>query len=165
MKLDSGISELNLAQTRSGLVFDADATALVGSFADELGCYRARRSWVEVLNNYFLLERDRDYKLEVISDGELTGEYVLSCNFISACGRYAFWRLINNQAIDAERDLCSGGDVRKQRARSLSWDDEDELDEPLSFPSLLHQELYRNSHAKSRSWYDKFIEKITGKPR
>ena len=60
--------------------------------------------WQAILASHFLLEPDRDYELRTHCslDDE---QFVLSCSFLSACGRYAFWRLVNRQAPEAEQKL------------------------------------------------------------
>lgn len=114
MALDFNSSSLEPCSRDQNVVFDAESVALLGKFNDELSAYRTRKKWVDVLSSYFLLERDRDYELEIkfLDEEE---HFILSCTFISACGRYAFWRLINHQAPEAEQKLSPNG-----RARSLS---------------------------------------------
>ena len=89
----------------SSLIYDTDAISLIGRFSDELSAYRSRRKWVEILSNYFLLEPERDFESKIISS-ETSDGFLLHCNFTSACGRYAFWRLINHQAPEAEEKLA-----------------------------------------------------------
>ena len=101
-------------KSRRGLIFDSEGVNLTGQFNDELGVYRARKLWVQTLNNYFLLERERDYDMEIVVDAE-RGSWKLNCTFLSACGRYAFWRLINHQAPEAELRL-SGASIGERRA-------------------------------------------------
>jgi hypothetical protein len=104
MAVRSKSINLDLSKYKPGLVFDADGITLLGKYTDELSAYRAKKQWVDVLNSYFLLERDRDYDMWV--SGTLAEQYyVLSCSFVSACGRYAFWRLVNRQAPEAEEKL------------------------------------------------------------
>jgi hypothetical protein len=95
---------IDLSKFKPGLIFDADGVCLFGKYHDELSAWRGKNKWIEVLHDYFLLEPERDYEMKVISDLE-TGTFCLSCNFESACGRYTFWRLINHQAPEAERNL------------------------------------------------------------
>ena len=104
-----------IARQKPGLIYDADTVTLVGKYTDELSAHRARRQWVDLLNSYFLLERDRDYEMFVTSSLE-ESYFVLNCCFISACGRYAFWRLINHQAPEAEERL--GGTVKSTSGKS-----------------------------------------------
>ncbi len=100
-----GYERSNLSR-KSGLIFDAEGVTLIARYSDELSAYRARRSWVDTLRNYFLLEAERDFEMAVLSSPE-GGHFSLSCFFISACGRYAFWRLINDQAPEAQLKLST----------------------------------------------------------
>jgi hypothetical protein len=96
----------NTSSAQQSVSYDADNVCLLGSFNDELTSYRTRREWVDILANYFLLEKDRDYTLEIeAKEGQEEANFQLKCVFTSACGRYAFWRLINRQAPEAERLL------------------------------------------------------------
>ncbi len=99
-------------KSRRGLIFDAEGVNLTGQFNDELGVYRARKLWIQTLNNYFLLERERDYDMEIAADTE-HGAWKLNCTFNSACGRYAFWRLVNHQAPEAELRLSGASYVQR----------------------------------------------------
>ena len=105
-------------RNKPGLVFDADTITLIGKFSDELAAYRARRKWREVLTTYFLLEHDRDYEMQIQHQSEAS-EWTLRCEFQSACGRYAFWRLINRQAPEAELKLHSRNMISQKAARIL----------------------------------------------
>jgi len=108
MKPETQEIAINLSKFKPGLIFDADGVCLFGKYHDELSAWRAKKKWVEVLHDYFLLENNRDYEINVVSEiGTFT--FCLSCSFSSACGRYAFWRLINHQAPEAERKL--GGTI------------------------------------------------------
>jgi len=97
-------SLLDLSKYTSGLIYDADTVTLIGKYTDELSCHRARKNWVELFSNYFLLEANRDYDILVESDLD-GGIFIINCIFTSACGRYAFWRLVNQQAPEAEQKL------------------------------------------------------------
>jgi len=97
--------EIEAGNLGSSLIYDTDAISLIGRFTDELSAYRSRRNWIEVLSNHFLLESERDFELKIIAS-DTSGSFLLSCSFISACGRYAFWRLINHQAPEAEEKMA-----------------------------------------------------------
>jgi hypothetical protein len=97
----------------SGLTFDADCATMIAVFTDELGAYRARKNWQKVFHDYFLLESDRDYDCDITLPEENSRFYILSCSFSSACGRYAFWRLINHQSPEAEKKLS--GSINGER--------------------------------------------------
>lgn len=106
MSLDSQSIAFDKYTHKNGLIYDAEGVTLIGTYGDELSAYRARRRWMEVFSNYFLLERERDYDLSVTASDE-ENTFALHATFISACGRYAFWRLINRQALEAEQKLCN----------------------------------------------------------
>ena len=108
----------DLGTTKRGLTYDADGITLIDHYSDELAAYRSRRSWIDVLHSHFLLERDRDYEIWVTPTDDETG-YLLSCCFVSACGRYAFWRLINHQAPEAESKLTENAGASKSGVRGF----------------------------------------------
>lgn len=81
--------------------FDSETAALDGFYTDELSAFRARKVWIETLESNFLLEHKGDFRLKVISYREEL-RWVLRCEFLTACGRYAFWRLTNHQAPEAQ---------------------------------------------------------------
>lgn len=84
-----------------GVKFDLDAVSLFGIYRDELSLFRAKRNWCEILESNFLLEPGYDYNLNKVS-AEDRSNFVLHCSFLTACGRYAFWRLTNDQAPEAQ---------------------------------------------------------------
>jgi hypothetical protein len=81
--------------------FDPERVILQGVYRDQLSAYRARRIWAEALASNFLLDPGHDYEISVQSDLK-QGRFLLNCSFTSACGRYAFWRLTNEQAPEAQ---------------------------------------------------------------
>lgn len=90
---------------RDGITFNAEGVSLIAQFEDELSAYRAKKNWVTTLHTSFLLQRDKDYELEIKGSVE-EGSFSAQCKFTSPCGRYAFWRLINQQAPETERKLA-----------------------------------------------------------
>lgn len=90
--------EANLADVE--VLFDMDTLTLVGRYKDELSAYRAKKAWLKTLQDCFLLDSDSDISLK-ISKLEEPGQFVLSCEFMSSCARYAFWRLTNNHVPEA----------------------------------------------------------------
>lgn len=84
-----------------GLWYDADRLVLEGLYLDEITAYRARKRWIKTLESNFLLEEQHDFriKVRVVADA---GRYRVRCDFISACGRYAFWRLTHHQAPEVQ---------------------------------------------------------------
>ncbi|MBX7143334.1 MAG: hypothetical protein K1X79_02675 [Oligoflexia bacterium] len=84
-----------------GVCFDPERITLEGLYCDQLSAYRARRVWEETLGHSFLLEPKHDFILRVKAVGS-EPRYALRCEFLTACARYAFWRLTNNQAPEAQ---------------------------------------------------------------
>lgn len=84
-----------------GLWYDADRLTLAGIYLDEVTAYRARKRWIEALENNFLLEERQDFLLKVrpVHGGKY---FKVRCEFLSACGRYAFWRLTHHQAPEVQ---------------------------------------------------------------
>jgi len=81
--------------------FDPETFALAGCYSDELAVYRARRGWREALEHHFVLEKDQDFTLEILPDTSLERFYI-RCEFVSASGRSAFWRIIHHEAPEAQ---------------------------------------------------------------
>ncbi|MCB0325707.1 MAG: hypothetical protein KDD69_19130 [Bdellovibrionales bacterium] len=128
---------LDMSKQKAGLIYDADGVTLLGKYADELSAHRAKRQWAEVLSSYFLLEKERDYDMWVVSDIG-NGYFVRSCCFVSACWRYAFWRLINHQAPEAEQRL-GGGSTETPAKRLLGSVKTGEEDKRWVFSALNDQ--------------------------
>jgi hypothetical protein len=80
--------------------FDLEKIVLEGLYADELSAHRARKTWARILESSFLLDLEYDFK--VVVDRENEPYYSVRCDFNSACGRYAFWRLTHNQAPEIQ---------------------------------------------------------------
>jgi len=80
--------------------FDLDKIVLQGMYADELSAYRAKKTWSRTLETSFLLDLDFDFK--VIVEHSNSSFYSVKCDFSTACGRYAFWRLTHNQAPEIQ---------------------------------------------------------------
>jgi len=103
---ESSHAVVNGGESNNTMTYNTDNISIISQFADEMSVYRCRRTWTEILGNHFLLEKDRDFKMDILISESL---FQLTCEFNSACGRYAFWRLINHQAPEAERKLISSG--------------------------------------------------------
>jgi len=88
-------------QRESEVCFDPDKTILEGLYTDELSAHRARKNWLTALETHFLLDLDHDFSMKIEFD-EADKVYRLKCTFSSACARYAFWRLTNSQAPEAQ---------------------------------------------------------------
>jgi hypothetical protein len=85
----------------SGLWYDPERIVLGGAYTDQVTAYRARKRWIKALETNFLLENQHDFRLQVTTDPE-TERFCVRCDFLTACGRYAFWRLTHNQAPDVQ---------------------------------------------------------------
>jgi len=81
--------------------FDGEKVRLEGYYPDQLSAYRAKKIWVQTLQTFFLLEHDQDISCHVESR-EDEGLFALRCDFLSACARYAFWRLTNEQTPEVQ---------------------------------------------------------------
>lgn len=84
-----------------GVAFDMSRMTLDGLYQNELDAYRAKRVWKQALSSLFILDPEHDFELSVHSDSS-SDTFLLTCEFKTACGRYAFWRLTNNQAPEAQ---------------------------------------------------------------
>jgi hypothetical protein len=110
-------AEASLSGYREGnVVFDPHSLLLEGLYKDEISAYRARRVWQDALEECFLLDNNRDFHLRIESQPE-NSRFFLRCAFRSACARYAFWRLINNQAPEAQY-LIESGHIPKSETNS-----------------------------------------------
>ncbi|MDZ4785486.1 MAG: hypothetical protein SGJ02_05355 [bacterium] len=87
-----------------GVCFDPEEIKLLGVYADELSLFRARNRWKNILESTFMLEDTHDFALLITKDYE-EARFNLICNFNTACGRYAFWRLTNYQAPEAQYEI------------------------------------------------------------
>lgn len=83
-----------------GVCFDADTDTLHGNYTDELSAYRARKGWKESLRLTFGLEDGFDFISVIETSNHNT--YVVSCRFISASGKYAFWKITNNRSPESQ---------------------------------------------------------------
>lgn len=100
-----------------GLWYDPDRLIIEGIYCDEVTAYRARRRWIEAFKVHFLLEDGEDFSLKVkLLRGNRN--FKVQCSFLTACGRYAFWRLTHHQALEVQciletahlpRTFCSVG--------------------------------------------------------
>lgn len=88
-------------QAAIGVLFNPDNVTLQGIYSDQLSAYRAKRVWADILEANFLLEREHDFSLTVVSCIP-ESRFLLTCEFSTACGRYAFWRLTNSQSPESQ---------------------------------------------------------------
>ncbi|MFN8391081.1 MAG: hypothetical protein U0136_12395 [Bdellovibrionota bacterium] len=142
-------TSVDITKAKPGLIYDAEGVTLIGKYTDELSAHRARKEWQSILNSHFLLESDRDYELKtycVLDDNQ----FLLSCAFMSACGRYAFWRLVNRQAPEAEQKLNGAKERIQKSAKGFlgsTWGSENK--ETSFVVSALEEEIQRNEENTS----------------
>lgn len=98
---DQPIYKLSSAIPSEGVTFDPDAIVIQGIYQDELSAHRAKRLWAEALLTNFLLDEGEDFSLSITALRE-SGCFYLACYFLTASGRYAFWRITNHQAPEAQ---------------------------------------------------------------
>lgn len=128
----ASLPNIEPSRPEQGLTYDAEAVTMIGWYGDQVSAYRKRKAWSEVLGSHFLLEKVRDYELTICHrEGE--PYFFLLCNFTSACGRYAFWRLMNHQAPDAESKL--GGRAHQRKMTTTAF-------ESLKRTSQIHRERH-----------------------
>ncbi len=147
------------SQIPSGVCFDPDRITLEGWYQDELSAHRARRGWAETLETYFLLDNEHDYELNVVKHSN-TQRFKLRCSFLTACARYAFWRLTNGQAPEAQYSIETSHipNAESSHEQFLSAPDLRSIKEnPLIFDSdsrlpVLNQKWFE--------WVKELIEKI-----
>jgi hypothetical protein len=102
--LDQGTGlagENSIAPGMLGLWYDPERLVIEGVYQDELTAYRARRRWIEALEKNFLLEDTLDFSLKV-KRSRSGRNFRVRCDFLTACGRYAFWRLTHHQAPEVQ---------------------------------------------------------------
>lgn len=92
---------LPIPALQGGVWFDPERIVLEGNYSDQITAYRAKRRWARAFESNFLLESSHDFKLTVVQQEE-GSEFRLKCEFLTACGRYAFWRLTHNQAPEVQ---------------------------------------------------------------
>ncbi len=101
-------SEFNTQQVGSeiavglGLWYDSERLLLEGVYLDEVTAYRARKGWIEAFEVNFLLEDRIDFRVRVGPQTDGGTRFFVVCEFLTACGRYAFWRLTHHQAPEVQ---------------------------------------------------------------
>ena len=90
-------SQINQDVTSFGFVaYAPEMYKITGEYSNEIYLFRAKKLWKMALQDTFLLENATDFKFQVRKNSKMN-VYMLTCTFMSACGRYAFWRINNNQ--------------------------------------------------------------------
>lgn len=125
-----------------GVCFDPENITLEGYYNDELSAFRARRSWQKALHESFLLDKKRDFSFEIIQCHD--GYFGIKCIFTSACGRYAFWRLTNNQAPEAQYQIETGH-IPDSESRYPEMITAPDMQIRASAPMVLTGETYQNN--------------------
>ena len=92
---------------RKNFILNTNEMSLSAIFSDEFSAYRARRDWSKILNSDFLLDQKEDFMFAVESAKKGVYSWQLICQFKSSCGRYVFWRLLNDQAPIAREKLTA----------------------------------------------------------
>jgi hypothetical protein len=130
-----------------GLWYDSNRLTLSGVYLDEITAYRARRRWIEALEINFLLEERHDFSIKVRPShgGNL---YRVRCDFQTACGRYAFWRLTHHQAPEVQFLLETA------HLATLGMDDFESADdsEPEDFMPLEPPLIEDRCRSRSGTW-------------
>lgn len=118
-----GISASN---TMLGLWYDPDRLLIEGVYQDEITAYRARKRWMEALETNFLLEDSHDFSMRV-RKARGGHHYRVRCDFLTACGRYAFWRLTHHQAPEVQLMLETAHipHTLPTRPRAVLFDEDD----------------------------------------
>ena len=154
MAVDSLEKVFDLGTTKNGLHFSSDSASLISCYSNQLAAYRARKQWKEILQNYFLLDNERDYQISVARSVQNKNHFIVTCEFDSACGRYAFWRIINNQSPEAEHMLSIDSigittsdsyEYALHNNKEAEWlYSSDDADKPKSFMNYLSNFLKTN---------------------
>lgn len=138
-----------------GVRFDPDKVTLEGSYKDELSLFRARKSWGQTLESYFLLDKGHDFVIHAESEMS-DAKFTLTCEFVSACARYAFWRLTNNQALEAQY-LIETAHIPNCRFRQEDLIEASDLKSILDFPNSPIEPKNRSSDLGVLSFILKFL--------
>lgn len=140
------LQHVNEGISAGAVSFEPDLNVMLTRSVDEVSAYRTKKLWRQLLEDYFLLEDDLDFILQV---EQFKGEAAWSivCTFETASGRYAFWRMINNHVPEVVEKLT--GKVEKKSSISehiknalgvLSFVAEEDFEEAdIKAPGTLHQ--------------------------
>lgn len=145
-----------------GVKFDAERISLTGKYGDELSLFRAKRIWGQILEDNFLLEPNYDYTFSYYGDAAQP-LFVLTCEFTTACGRYAFWRLTNNQAPEAQY-MIETAHIPHAEARQLDF-----LEAPDMAPAddivcddnpEVERGLKNDHQVAARHWFSRILNSL-----
>ena len=141
-----------------GVCFDAENVRLEGVYNDELSAFRARKIWKSTLAANFLLEDKEDFKFAV-QQLEERKKFVLRCDFLTACARHAFWRLINNQTPEAQY-IIETAHIAVSQLRNDDFIFAPDLAPKTDEPTILRSTRYlERPHGKKtlKSWLKKLL--------
>lgn len=88
-------------EIENGLTYNADQVSIEGAYSDEISLQRVKKTWCTILETDFLLIPKTDFQFQKVQNPN-TGNFGIKCVFTSACGRYAFWRLLNEQVPEVQ---------------------------------------------------------------
>jgi hypothetical protein len=150
------------AVLRPGVCFDPDEVVLEGLYADELSAYRAKKVWVRALESNFLLETKHDFSIRVLASDK-GSMFKLRCDFMTACGRYAFWRLTHNQAPETQY-LIETAHIPASESHSLDLAVAPDMQEVRYSPRVLsgpHEGDIQEGGLTGRilSWFSRIMKK------
>lgn len=130
--------------------FDSETATLEGAYPDELSAHRARKVWIDTLESNFLLEKNHDFKIRVEGTVE-DSAFALRCDFLTACGRYAFWRLTNDQAPEAQYIIETAHIPNAESMYDAFLGAPDLQQQTQFYVSEIERELGRNRKAPAHS--------------
>lgn len=129
---------------------------IVGEYKDEVSLYRAKKFWKMAFADIFLLENNHDFKFKIKKD-RTSSKFTLTCEFITACGRYAFWRINNNQNPEVK---CV---IETSHLPNIFQDYEEMINKPNPLLGL-NEEIFSNIEKKANNVSNilkKIIKKIS----
>jgi hypothetical protein len=142
---------------KPGVCFDPEEAVLEGVYTDELSAHRAKKGWAKALENTFLLTQGYDFVASIQPFSEQK-RFVLKCEFSTACGRYAFWRLTHAQAPDAQY-LIETAHIPRNTGNDSKRKDADIVDREAS-PSILDESFFPNRFGNNRTMVSDIIERV-----
>jgi hypothetical protein len=141
-----------------GLWYDPDRLIVEGVYHDEVTAYRARKRWIEALEHNFLLEESHDFSLKV-RRSRGGKHFRVRCDFLTACGRYAFWRLTHHQAPEVQLILETAHlPHAAQAAQRKLYVDDDEMF--LSIDQMEHRPCMITQGTDSEPYLRKAMRQI-----
>lgn len=145
----------------TGVCFDPEELTLIGFYKDELSSARARKIWAETLEDHFLLEPEYDFDI-LNSRNPEEHSFSIQCSFRTACARYAFWRLTNSQAPEAQY-LIETAHIPQCESRQDDILRAPDLRSVRDGEPLISQgcEFYKPKSSPFRRFVEKLVERFT----